>query len=176
MLPLAMPRSSQLAFGAAAPADLPAIVGIYNGTVPSRMVTADLEPVSVESRVRWFEEHASPRSPLLVATDASDTERVLGWISLQDFNPRCAYQGTVELSVYVDEAHRRRGVGRALIEHVCERATELGVDTLVGLVFGHNTPSLALFESLGFERWGLMPGVARLDGVRRDLVFVGRRL
>jgi phosphinothricin acetyltransferase len=171
-----MPRPSPFAFRTAERADLPAIVAIYNATVPSRMVTADLEPVSVESRVPWFEEHASPRHPLLVATEPNDAQRVLGWISLQAFNPRCAYQGTLELSVYVEEAHRRRGVGRSLIEHVCERAPELGVDTLVGLVFGHNAPSLSLFESLGFERWGLMPGVARLDGVRRDLVFVGRHL
>jgi L-amino acid N-acyltransferase YncA len=38
-------------------ADLPSIVEIYNATIPSRMVTADLEPVSVESRVHWFEQH-----------------------------------------------------------------------------------------------------------------------
>jgi L-amino acid N-acyltransferase YncA len=42
--------------------------------------------------------------------------------------------------------------------------------------FGHNEPSLALFESFGFQRWELLPRVAALGGVERDLVIVGRRL
>ena len=50
------------------------------------------------------------------------------------------------------------------------------VATLLGFVFGHNAPSLALFERLGFERWALLPRVAELDGVERDLVIVGRRV
>ena len=50
----------------ATPADLPAIVAIYNSTVASRMVTADLTPVSVESRQRWFEEHRPESRPLWV--------------------------------------------------------------------------------------------------------------
>jgi L-amino acid N-acyltransferase YncA len=48
--------------------------------------------------------------------------------------------------------------------------------TLLGLVFGHNAPSLALFESFSFERWGELPRVAQLDDFECDLVFVGRRL
>ncbi len=49
------------------------------------------------------------------------------------------------------------------------------MDAIVGLIFAHNEPSLKLFERFGFKRWGLLPGVARLDGVERDLVVVGRR-
>lgn len=157
--------------------DLSAIVAIYNSTVASRMVTADLEPVSVESRRSWFAEHAEDRRPLLVACDGAERAApIAGWVSLQDFHARCAYQGTAEISVYVDPARRRGGVGRMLVEHVMQLAPSLHVDALVGLVFGHNAPSLALFETLGFERWGHLPGIARLDGVRRDLVFVGRHL
>jgi len=50
----------------------------------------------------------------------------------------------------------------------------LGITALVGLIFGHNEPSLKLFRRFSFERWGFFPAVAQLDGVKRDLVVVGR--
>jgi hypothetical protein len=60
-----------------------------------------------------------------------------------------------------------------LLQHAITRAPSLGITALVGLIFGHNEPSLKLFKRLGFERWAFLPGVAQLDGVERDLVVVG---
>lgn len=156
--------------------DLPAIVAIYNSTVASRLVTADLSPVSVDSRRAWFDEHRAPERPLWVVEGSAQLEGVSGWVSLSSFNARPAYRVTAEISVYVHEQARRSGLGRTLVQHALEHAPAARVDTLVGLVFGHNKPSLALFESFGFERWGQLPGVAELDGIRRDLVLVGRRV
>ena len=48
-------------------ADLPVIVEIYNSTVPTRMVTADTKPVSVESRRAWFREHDPESHPIWIA-------------------------------------------------------------------------------------------------------------
>ncbi len=90
------------------------------------------------------------------------------------FLPRCAYRGTVELSVYVDQNLRRRGVARRLLEHVIACGPALGITAMVGLIFGDNAPSLRLFQRLGFARWGLLPRVARVEAVERDLVIVGR--
>jgi phosphinothricin acetyltransferase len=78
--------------------------------------------------------------------------------------------------VFVHERARRTGLGRTFVQRAIDHAPFAGIDTLVGLVFGHNEPSLALFESFGFERWGHLPGVAELDGVRRDLVMIGKRV
>lgn len=155
-------------------ADLPAIVAIYNATIPSRMVTAELEPTTVEKRLPWFRAHSEDRHPLWVmAADAGD---VAGWLSFNEFVPRCAYQGTAELSVYVAESFRRRGVGRQLLTHAISRAPSLDITAMVGLIFAHNTPSLKLFEQFGFERWGFLPRIARLDGVQRDLTIWGRHV
>ena len=151
-------------------ADLPAIIRIYNATVPTRMVTAELEPTTVEARLPWFREHSAEQYPFWVAESDGC---VIGWLDFKRFLPRCAYRGTAEISVYVDENFRRRGVGKRLLQHAITRAPSLGITALVGLIFGHNERSLKLFERLGFERWAFLPGVAQLDGVQRDLVMLG---
>ena len=156
----------------AAEADLPAIVEIYNATVPTRMVTAELEPTTVEARLPWFREHSPEQYPFWIAESDG---RVIGWLDFKKFLPRCAYRGTAEISVYVDEKFRRRVVAQRLLEQAIARAPSLEITALVGLIFGHNEPSLKLFERLGFKRWGLLPNVAQLDGVARDLVVVGLR-
>lgn len=154
-------------------ADLPAIVDLYNATIPSRDVTADLEPVSVESRHVWFAAHDAHRRPLWVV-EAPDG--IVGWLSFSDFYGRPAYGASVEVSIYLAEAARGKGLGRALLERAIERAPDYGVKTLLGFIFGHNRPSLGLFERHGFARWGTLPRVAVLDGVDRDLVIVGLRI
>ena len=153
--------------------DLPAVVAIYNATIPSRLVTADVEPVSVASRLRWFHEHTPEHRPLWVAEEAGI---IAGWLSYSSFHPRPAYQATCELSIYLAPDFRRRGLGSLLLSRAIEHAPRLEVTSLVGLIFGHNLPSLGLFEKFAFARWGFLPRVAMLDGVERDLVIVGRRV
>lgn len=158
--------------------DLPAIVAIYNSTVPSRMVTADTEPVTVESRLGWFHKHQAGLRPLWVieAGDAAPSDAILGWLSYSDFYGRPALAGTAELSLYIAEAARGRGVGRYCMEQALAAAPACEVHTLLGFIFGHNAPSLALFAQFGFDTWGHLPRVAVLDGVERDLVILGKRL
>jgi L-amino acid N-acyltransferase YncA len=150
--------------------DLPAIIQIYNATVPTRMVTAELEPTTVEARLPWFRGHSPEQYPFWVAESGG---RVIGWLDFKRFLARSAYRGTAEISVYVEENFRGRGVGQRLLQHAITRAPSLGITALVGLIFGHNEVSLKLFERLGFERWAFLPGVAQLDGAQRDLVIVG---
>jgi len=154
--------------------DLPRIVDIYNVTVPGRMVTADTEPVTVESRQEWFREHTPARRPLWVIVDTDGT--IAGWLSFSDFYGRPAYGATAEVSVYIAPEYRRQGIGRRLVQEALDRAPALGITTVLGFIFGHNIPSLALFEGFGFDRWAHLPGVAVLDGIERDLVIVGRRI
>lgn len=160
-------------FRDAVEADLPAIVAIYNSTIAGRGVTADLEPVSVESRLGWFKVHDAARRPLWVAE--ADGE-VIGWLSFSDFYGRPAYGSSVEVSIYLAEAARGRGLGRTFLEKAIASGPAYGVKTLLGFIFGHNEPSLRLFERFGFARWGTLPRVASLDGVERDLVIVGLRI
>jgi len=153
--------------------DLPAIVAIYNSTVPTRMVTADTEPVSVASRQGWFADHSPGHRPLWVGEQDGE---IVGWLSYSSFYGRPAYAGTCEVSVYLAPEHRGRGLGTRLLLRCIEHAPQLGVTTLLGFIFGHNELSLRLFEKMGFRHWGRLPRVAVLDGVERDLIIVGRRV
>ncbi|THF80863.1 N-acetyltransferase [Cohnella fermenti] len=160
-------------FAFAERADLPAIVDIYNGTISSRMVTADLNPVTAEERLPWFESHTPDRRPIWVAKRGGE---LLAWASLGDFYGRPAYNGTAELSVYVAEAARGTGVGTRIVQHVFAECPRLRVNTILGFVFAHNAPSIGLLRKLGFEQWGYYPEVAELDGVLRDLAILGIKI
>ena len=154
----------------AAEADLPAIIDIYNAATATRISTALFGPVSVEERLPWFHRHSPDEFPLWVA----DIEgQIAGWLSFHEFIRRPAYRGAVEISIYVHEKFRRRGIGRALLDEAIAEAPRLKVRALLGYVLGHNEASLRLFEQAGFEQWGRLPRLARFESVERDSVIVG---
>jgi L-amino acid N-acyltransferase YncA len=154
-------------------ADLPAIVEIHNAAIATRISTARLDPVTVEDRREWFRVHSPAQYPIWVAELHG---AIAGWLSFREFLSRSAYRGTVEISVYVNEKFRRRGIGRKLLQQAIARAPQLGMHSLIGLIFSHNEPSIALFRAAGFERWGFLPGVARLDETLHDLTIFGRHV
>jgi phosphinothricin acetyltransferase len=157
-------------------ADLAEIVAIYNSTVASREVTADTEPVSVASRQQWFDDHQPQRRPLWIIHAEGAPETILGWMSYSNFYGRPAYSGTAEVSIYIAESWRGKGIGRYCLEQAIAYAPQIQVHTLLGFIFGHNAPSLALFEKFGFATWANLPRVANLDGIERDLIILGKRV
>ena len=154
-------------------ADLPTIVAIYNSIIPSRMVTADLEPVTVASRLPWLQAHDPAKRPIWVAEENGE---ILAWLSFVTFFPRAAYDGTIMIALYVAEKHRRAGLGKQLLTRALTHAPTLGVHTVLGYIFAHNEPSLRLFAASGFERWAHLPRVAKLDDTERDLIILGKRV
>ena len=153
--------------------DLPAIVSIYNASIPGRMATADVEPVSVAERAEWFRGFDPAKRPLWVYEQDG---RIAGWLGLRSYYGRPAYHRTVESAVYVDPEHRRRGIAHDLLDNALRAAPAMGIANVLAFVFVHNQPSVTLFEAHGFQRWGLLPRVCEMDGVERDVLILGRRL
>ncbi len=153
--------------------DLPAIVATYNSTIASREVTADLSPVSVESRQDWFNKHNPEHRPLWTLFIAGT---YAGWMSFSSFYGRPAYDGTVEISIYLEKKFQGNGVGTTCIQYAKQQAVERQITHLLGFIFGHNQPSIRLFEQSGFEKWGHLPGIANMEGIRRDLLIYGLKL
>lgn len=162
-----------LQFRHATETDLPRIVEIYNTTIAGRMVTADTSPVTVESRTAWFHAHDSTRRPLWMIDNNGSN---VGWMSFQSFYGRPAYNGTVEVSIYLDESARGKGFGKEILQYAISIAPEFGVQTLLGFIFAHNEPSLNLFMKMGFAEWAHLPEIAVLDGVERSLKILGRKI
>ncbi|QHZ45319.1 GNAT family N-acetyltransferase [Bacillus sp. NSP9.1] len=153
--------------------DLAEIVNIYNSTIASRMVTADIEPVSPEEKMNWFLNHTEARPLYIVENEAGET---IGWISFESFYGRPAYAKTAEVSIYLHEAHRGKGMGSKILQIALEAASKLGIRSLMAFIFAHNTPSIRLFEKHGFAEWGHFPGIAEMDGNRYDLKILGKEL
>ncbi len=153
--------------------DLPEIVAIYNSTVESRMVTADTEAVTVESRVDWFNGHSPEKRPLWVAVEA---EKIVAWISFKSFYGRPAYDHTAEIAIYLHSEYRGQGIGKELLDYVIRLSPNLKLKTLLGFVFAHNAPSLGLFGKAGFTIWGHLPKVAEIEDHEYDLLILGLRL
>jgi L-amino acid N-acyltransferase YncA len=137
------------------------------------MATADLEPVTVASRMKWFTAHSPERRPLWVLEQEG---KIQAWFSFRSFYGRDAYRHTAEVSVYVSPASHHKKLGTQLLAQAIDRAPSLNLKTLVAFIFAHNQPSLKLFEKHGFMQWGYLPQIAELNGIDRDLVILGRQV
>ncbi|MFD2829618.1 GNAT family N-acetyltransferase [Corticicoccus populi] len=152
--------------------DLPEIVRIYNQTVYTRQSTADLEPVSVDDRREWFFQHNEDRRPLWIIKLG---DNIVGWISLTDFYGRIAYSKTAEVSIYIDENYRGRQLGVKALDFVESCVKDFNIETVLAFIFGHNLPSISLFKKFGYVSWAHLPEVAEMDGIKRDLVILGKK-
>lgn len=154
--------------------DWPSLIAIYNQAVDTRVSVGDLTHVSLESRRGWLEAHDSPEHPIYVEEAA---ERIVGWCSLSPYRPgRMALKRTVEISYFVDQAHRRSGVATRLIGHALDGCKRSGIKCVFAILMDINAPSAALLEKLGFEIWGHMPGVAEIDGRECGHTCIGMRI
>ena len=154
-------------------ADLPAIVAIYNDVIASSTAIFTDTPVTLVSRLEWFNERLRKRYPLLVADDDSG---VLGLATFSDFRSFPGYRYSVEHSVHVRADCRGRGLGGALVEALFEPARTLGKHVMIGAIDADNLGSLRFHQRLGFSEVGRMPEVGRKGGQWLGLVFMQKLL
>jgi L-amino acid N-acyltransferase YncA len=157
----------------ATPADLPAILAIYNDAVLNTTAIWNETPVDLDNRRAWYEARQAQGYPVLVA-GGEGTPVAYG--SFGDFRPFDGYRFTVEHSVYVAEEARRRGIAAALIEALAANAAALGKHVMVAGIAADNEASIRLHRKLGFIETGRMPEVGFKFGRWLDLVLMQRRL
>ena len=152
--------------------DLPAIASIHNEAIADQ-ATADMDPVRAADRGPWLGAHKPDHRPVIVAEDGP---QVVGWASLSSYRPgRRALRHAAEISYFVRRDSRRRGIGRALVSELIDRCAELDIRTVFAILLEDNAASIALLESLGFERWAHLPDVADFDGRHVGQVYYGLR-
>jgi L-amino acid N-acyltransferase len=150
-------------------ADLSAINDIYNYYVLRSTCTYQLEPETLAAREAWFRGHPPDKYPVTVAELDG---QVAGWGSLSKFRDRAAYDPTVEASVYIRHDLHRRGLGRALLADLIERARQIGFHSILGGASGEQTASIALQESLGFQHVAHFQQIGYKFGQWLDVVFM----
>lgn len=154
-------------------ADLEAIRAIYNEAVANTTASYDYDPRSAEAQRLWFETKEKGGHPVLVAEAGG---QVLGYASYGPYRPWAGYLHSVEHSVYVDAAARGKGLGRALLAELVDRAEAQGLHVMIGGIDAANVASIALHAGLGFTECGIIREVGWKFGRWLDLLFMQKIL
>ena len=154
--------------------DLAAITDIYNTLIPTHTVTWTEALETYDQRIAWFERQTRDGLPVLVADAAG---AIAGFTTYEHFRGEGkwpGYRSTMELSIHVREEHWGRGVGRALIEALVDRAWAARIHVLVAAIDGENEASIRFHERLGFVEVARMPETGQKFGRWLDLVLMQR--
>lgn len=131
----------------AAEDDLADILRIYNQAIEKTTAVFEYRPHTLEMRREWFKAKQAASLPVLVALESG---AVLGFASYGPFRAWPAYKYSVELSVYVDESARGRGIGSVLVRSILESARKQDLHVVMAGITADNAVSLRLHEKLGF--------------------------
>ena len=169
---------SEFAIRAATASDAAAICLIYNQGIEDRIATLETELRTPAERGQWLAARG-PRHPVFVAEAPPGAEGpavVIGWGSLNVYNPREAYRYVADFSVYVERGWRGRGVGRQLLAHLIEQARALDYHKMILSTFPFNESGVALYERRGFTKVGVFREMGRLDGRWVDTLIMEKLL
>lgn len=154
--------------------DLKRIVEIYNQAVKAGQRTADTEPVTVDSRKEWFNNHLSNQYPIFVAEVDGE---ILGWINISAYRPgRKALRFTAEVSYYIDFKHHFQGIGSLMMNKIIEICPSLKIKTLFAILLDSNLGSINLLKKFNFAKWGHMPSVADFNGIEVGHLYYGLKI
>lgn len=148
--------------------DLPALLAIHNDAVKHLdAIWIEREDTLAERRA-WLEDKRQNGFPVVVALDQDG--QVLGYGSYGTYRAREGYRATVEHSVYLFEAARGKGAGKALLGWLIENARARGFHAMVAVIDASNTVSIDMHEKFGFESTGVLRQVGQKRGKWLDQV------
>ncbi len=148
--------------------DLGRILDIYNREVLVSTATYDTQPRTMEEQRKWFTHHGA-QHPVIVAVAEG---RVCAWASLSPWAERAAYDASVEVSVYVDEQYRRRGIGRLLLSALIEAGRARGHHAALARISSDNAASVQLHAECGFATVGILKEVGIKFGRMLDVTIM----
>ena len=151
-----------------APGDAAAVLEVYAQGLATGSATFETQ---VPDWPRWDAGHLPAPRPVALGPDGG----MLGWAALSPVSDRCVYAGVAEVSLYVAERARGRGVGRLLLHELAVRSEELGLWTLQAGILAVNEASVALHRAAGFRVVGRRERLGRLDGRWHDVLLLERR-
>lgn len=153
--------------------DLLSVNDIYNSAV-AMGYTAHTSPITPAERLLWFNSHDRSSHPILVA---EIDQQITGWLSLSAYRPgRQALKYTAEISYYIAEAHRNKGMGTMLVQEGINAAYTCGFKNLLAIILENNTGSIRIIEKAGFKKWGFLPDVSDFNGMLCGHFYYGLKI
>ena len=163
---------ADVAIRAAKSDDAQVICDIYNEGIEDGDATLETRLRSVDEQRAWLESRDQRHQVVVAERGAA----VVGWGSLNAFNPRAAYDHVTEFSVYVARTSRGTGVGGGLLQHLIALAGEIGYHKMVLAAFDWNTAGIALYRRTGFRHVGTYREQGLLGGRWVDTVIMEKLL
>ena len=146
--------------------DIELCLSIYNYEVEHGVATLDLEPRTLEEWHEWYNAHSDEQHPIIVGTI---DDVVVGYASLSPYRLKDAFKSTVELSIYIHQNYRGRGVATRLMEYILEMAkADTMIHNVVSVITAGNEGSTKLHNRFGFTYCGLTPEVGFKHGKYQD--------
>ncbi len=106
---------------------------------------------------------------------AVQNNRILGWAALTPVSGRCVYAGVAEVSVYVADSLKGKGIGKLLLKNLIADSEKNNIWTLQAGIFPENVVSLKIHETHGFRKIGYRERIGQMNGKWRDTVLLERR-
>ena len=148
--------------------DLKGITEIYNHAILNTTATFDTEPKTVQEQKKWFKEHGS-KNPIVVA---EIDKEIVGFASLSKYSTRCAYSDTAEISIYIKEKYRGKGIGKKLIKEIVDTGEKTGIHAIISRIAEGNKISIHLHDIVGFKHVGIYKEVGYKFGKRLDVYLM----
>jgi len=125
---------------------------------------------SVPSWQEWDDAHVKNSRLVAVENDV-----VLGWAALTPVSGRCVYAGVGEVSVYISDHSKGKGIGKKLLNALLEESEKNNFWTLQAGIFPENTASIKIHEDCGFRIIGRREKIGQMNGIWRDTLLLERR-
>ena len=145
--------------------DLQEILDIYNEAVLNTTATFDTTPRTFEKQMEWFENHKA-NHPVFVA---EENNTIVGWASLSPYSDRCAYETTVEVSVYIHAGHRGKKIGSQLLEVITLEGQKVKNHTVISRITSDNLSSIHIHEKIRYRHVGTLKEVGIKFGKLLDV-------
>lgn len=154
--------------------DLLGITKIYNQAIEAGNVTADIMPLKVKDREKWFKGFDPESYPIYIAVIDG---KVVGYCYLTSWRKgREAMRNTAEISFFIDYNYHRQGIGSSLINHTIKNLKSIGKENLIAILLDVNEQSIKILKKFGFKKWGHLPGIAEFNGRKCGNLIYGLSL
>ena len=152
--------------------DINEIMNIYNWAVEHTTGTFDTEIKDFDNRLEQFS-NREEQFLVFVATKQNET---IGYLALNKWSERKAYDITAEVSFYVKPEFHGQGVGKKLLDTAIASAKETSLVSLISRITEGNHSSIHLHEVFGFEKMGVMKKAGIKFGKLLDVTFMQKML